>query len=89
MNSDENEPLPPGLQSHLPDADIQEAPRALLRAARRAGEVARRTGTPIVYVRDGQRVEEYVTDDDSLASDSNIGAVRPSWSNCLDFIRPK
>jgi len=58
MHSNETKPLPPGLQSHLPDADMQEAPRALLRAARRARDVARRTGTPIVHVRDGQLVED-------------------------------
>lgn len=69
MPPDDREPLPPQLRSQLPDADMQEAPRALLRAARRAREVARRTGTPIVYVRDGQLVEEYITDDDSVASD--------------------
>jgi argonaute-like protein implicated in RNA metabolism and viral defense len=69
MHRDKSQPLPPGLQSHLPDADMQEAPRALLRTARRAREVARRTSTPIVYVRDGQLVEEYIADDDSVASD--------------------
>ena len=66
MHRDKSQPVPRGLQSHLPDADLQEAPRALLRAARRAREVARRTGTPIVYVRDRQVVEEYIADDDPL-----------------------
>jgi hypothetical protein len=50
------------LESKLPNADMQAAPRALLRAARRAREIARRTNTPIVIVRDGVLVEEYVTD---------------------------
>ena len=50
------------LESKLPDADMQAAPRALLRAARRAREIALRTNTPIVIVRDGVLVEEYVTD---------------------------
>lgn len=45
------------LKSNLPDADMQAAPRALLRAARFAREVARRTGTPLVIVRDGVVVE--------------------------------
>lgn len=35
---------------------------ALLRAGRRAREIARQTGTPVVYVRDGKLVEEYMTD---------------------------
>jgi hypothetical protein len=53
------------LQSQLPDADMQAAPKALLRAARRAREIARRTKTPLVIVRDGKLVEEMVPDDES------------------------
>lgn len=49
------------LQSKLPDSDMQAAPRALLRAARRAREIAMQTNTPIVIVRDGVLVEEKVT----------------------------
>lgn len=41
----------------LPDADMQSAPRALLRAAQRAREVARATRTGLVIVRDGVLVE--------------------------------
>lgn len=52
------------LQSKLPNADMQSAPRALLRAARRAREIARQTNTAIVIVRDGELVEETVTADD-------------------------
>lgn len=44
--------------SRLPDADIQAAPAALLRAARRGWEIARQTGTAVVVVRDGKLVEE-------------------------------
>ena len=44
--------------SRLPDADLQAAPAALLRAARRAPEIARQTGTAVVVVRDGKLVEE-------------------------------
>lgn len=58
------------LESKLPDADMQAAPRALLRAARRAREIARQTNTPLVIVRDGVLVEEAVTDaelDDDLS----------------------
>jgi hypothetical protein len=69
MPPDERDPLPPQLRSQLPDADMQEAPRALLRAAQRAREIARRTGTPIVIIRDGQLVEEYIPDDDLARSD--------------------
>jgi hypothetical protein len=39
--------------SNLPDADMQSAPRGLLRAAQRAREVARATRTPLVIVIDG------------------------------------
>jgi hypothetical protein len=39
--------------SKLPDADMQSAPRALLRAAQRAREVARATHTPLVIRVDG------------------------------------
>ena len=52
------------LQSELPDPDMQAAPRALLRAAQRAREIARQTKTPLVIVRDGRLVEEYVADDE-------------------------
>jgi hypothetical protein len=44
--------------SHLPDADMQAAPTALLRAAQRAREIARQTGTAVVVVRDGKLIEE-------------------------------
>jgi F420-dependent methylenetetrahydromethanopterin dehydrogenase len=54
------------LRSNLPDADMQAAPRALLRAAKRAREIARQTGTPLVIVRDGVLVEEWVTDDEDV-----------------------
>ena len=46
--------------SKLPDADMQAAPKALLRAALRAREVAWQTNTPLVLRRDGVLVEEYV-----------------------------
>lgn len=50
------------LESKLPNADMQGAPRALLRAARRAREIARQTNTPLIIVRDGKLVAEVVTD---------------------------
>lgn len=48
--------------SRLPDADMQAAPKAMLRAAQRAREIARQTNTPLVLMRDGVLVEEFVTD---------------------------
>lgn len=48
--------------SMLPDADMQAATKALPRAAQRAREIARQTNTPLVLVRDGVLVEEFVTD---------------------------
>jgi hypothetical protein len=45
------------LNSQLPDTDMQGAPRALLRAAQRAREVARQTGTQLVIVRNGVLME--------------------------------
>jgi len=56
------------MQSRLPDADMQAAPRALLRAAKRAREIARQTGTALVIVRDGVLVEEPVGEDDVVSS---------------------
>jgi hypothetical protein len=51
------------LGSNLPDADMQGADAALLRAARRAREIARQTNTPLIIMRDGKLVEEWITDD--------------------------
>lgn len=59
------------LQSKLPNADMQGAPKTLLRAARRARQIARQTNTAIVIVRDGEVVEETVTADD-LAVDPPV-----------------
>ncbi len=44
--------------SHEPDQDMQKATGALIRAAKRAWELARQTRTEIVVVRDGQLVRE-------------------------------
>jgi hypothetical protein len=52
------------LESRLDNPDMQAAPLALLRAARRARQIARETGTAIVIVRDGVLVEERVTTSD-------------------------
>lgn len=39
------------------DADMQAVPIALMRAAQRARELARQTGTKLVVVQDGKLVE--------------------------------
>jgi len=46
------------MTSKLADADMQAAPKALLRSALRAREIARQTNTPLVLMRDGVLVEE-------------------------------
>jgi imidazolonepropionase-like amidohydrolase len=51
------------IESKLSDADMQEAPRALLRAAQRAREIARQKGTGVVILRDGKIVEVSPDDD--------------------------
>lgn len=48
----------PTLTSTLPDADMQAAPAALLRAGQRARELARMTNTAVVVMRNGELVEE-------------------------------
>jgi len=57
------------LESRLPDPDMQAAPRALLRAAQHAREIARQTGTPLVIVENGVLIEEPVTDLEELIED--------------------
>jgi len=42
----------------LPDPDMEAVLPALARAAQRAREIARKTGTAIVVVRDGKIIEE-------------------------------
>ena len=46
----------------LPDADMQAAPKAMLRAALRAREIALQTNTPLVLIRNRVLVEEFVVD---------------------------
>ena len=46
------------MTSKLADADMQAAPKALLRSALRAREIARQTNTPLVLMRDGVLVDE-------------------------------
>ena len=54
--------------SKLPDDDMQAAPAALVRAGQQARELARKTGTAVVIVRDGVLVEERVDDSSQPAT---------------------
>ena len=54
--------------SKLPDDDMQAAPAALVRAGLQARELARKTGTAVVIVRDGILVEERVDDSSQPAT---------------------
>ena len=58
--------------SKLPDADMQASYQALLHAALRAREVARQTNTPLVLIRDGVLVEEFVTDMPAAGQDAPV-----------------
>ena len=62
--------------SQLPDAAMQGADAALLRAAQRARDVARQTGTAIVIVRDGVLVEERF-DNQTVTPTSPLVSTRP------------
>ena len=56
------------------NADMQAVPRALARAARRAREIARQTGTPLVIVRNGVLIE---IDPDDPRLDEESGPAIP------------
>ena len=60
--------------SKLQDDDMQAAPAALVRAGVQARELARKTGTAVVIVRDGILVEE-------PAADSSQPATAPMASS--------
>jgi len=45
-------------KSNKPDSDMENATKALIRAAKRARVLAAQTGTRIVVVRDGKLVRE-------------------------------
>jgi len=64
-----NDSLDATLVSKLPDADMQAAPAALLRAGRRAREIARQTNTAVVVMRNGQLVEERDPPEESAKTD--------------------
>ena len=57
-----SQPVSKAPVSQLPDPDMQAAPAALVRAALRARELARRTQTGVVILREGTIVEERVDD---------------------------
>ena len=59
----------PGSVSRLPDADMQAAPAALVRAARRARELAVRCGTPLIVFENGRVIEKPVTMPDQASPD--------------------
>ena len=63
------------LVSKLQDADMQAAPAALLRAGRRAREIARQTGTAVVVMRDGKLVEEKAGEAQQVAKSQKTGTV--------------
>lgn len=50
--------------------DLQGMEAALRRAARHARRIAAETNTPVVYVKDGQIVEEWVTMEDIKREES-------------------
>jgi hypothetical protein len=47
-------------KSPLQDNDMQGALKALIRASKRARELAERTGTPFVVMRNGKLVREII-----------------------------
>lgn len=63
--------------SSLPDADMQASYKALLRAAQRAREVARQTNTPLVFMRDGILVEEFVSADEPAVDSGQVPVELP------------
>jgi hypothetical protein len=62
--------------SKLPDDDMQAAPAALVRAGQQARELARRTGTAVVVVRDGVLVEEVVDNSPQQATPPMAGSQK-------------
>ncbi len=63
------------MPSKLPDSDMQGSYQALLRAALRAGDVARQTNTPLVLMRDGVLVEEDANSAAAIADEQHIRAL--------------
>jgi hypothetical protein len=63
------------LRSTLDNPDMQAAPKALIRAAKRAREIARRTGTRLIVVHRGvlRELDADSPEFDSSNGDSNTG----------------
>ena len=76
--TDEENLLSPAFKSLLPNADMQATSRAMLRAARRAREIARETNTPLVIVHEGKLIELSPDEVDLLDSEQRTGALDSS-----------
>jgi hypothetical protein len=76
-------------ESKLPDSDMQAVPKALVRATKHAREIARRTKTPLVLVRNGVRVEERIdeTTDDPIENFKDLLEQMPEAGTDEDFKR--
>jgi hypothetical protein len=76
-------------ESKLPDSDMQAVPKALVRAAERAREIARLTNTPFVVVRNGVRVEERIdeTTDEPIENFKELLEQMPEVGTDEDFER--
>ena len=65
------------MTSKLADADMQAAPKALLRSAQRAREIARQANTPLVLMRDGVLVEELLPAALVVDHDARSATLKP------------
>jgi hypothetical protein len=57
----------------IQDADLAKVERALRRAAKRAREIARQTGTPLVIYEKGKIVHKMIMDTDGGGQDNPAG----------------
>jgi hypothetical protein len=71
--------------SRLSDPDMQAAPIALARAAKRAREIAILTGTPLIVVRNGKVVEEMVQPDPTRKGEGQEFDLRTCRPAGADF----
>ena len=54
-------------QDDVRDADIAQAGKALLRAAKQARKIAQQTGTPLVIYEDGKVVKKMIVQEDGAS----------------------